>query len=237
MGISRRGPDPYDALRKTAPRSGPPVPNMGGMPTQPNAPQRTNLPDRPAVRAAPPGPAPSGVQAGAGGLPPLLPAPPSGAAAQGGALPPVPPMPPAIGTPPTGVLGELASATPAATAPAPQAAPTTAEAQRPEPPPEATPDMLATVARGVPTAEQLRALAPGQGIETEHGHIYRDLGTGEVKLRMNPAGKAAYAAARVEAVKRYGRYPGMDDAGAPPPPVEPGKPNFNPWAVAGQEWS
>lgn len=241
MGQSDRVASPYDSLKKVAPRTGPNVPNMGGMPAQPNAPQRTNLPDTPAVRTAPPGPAPASGARPAGGLPGVPPMPPG---YDPSALLPagMPPPPPPPGPLPGGVMGEMHAAAPPVpmAAPAP-AAPTPAPATYPNTgePTMPVPEDLSSIGRVdyTPTVDQLRAIAPGRALATPHGDIYRDAGTGKLRLRLNDAGKVAYQAARMQAVARFGKYPGHDDPNAPPPPIEPGVPNFNPFAVPGQEWS
>lgn len=252
MGVSDRVPDPYASLRASAPRTGPGVPNMGGMPAQPNAPQRTNLPDQPSLRTAPPGPVPgASVQPTApGALPPVPPMPP-GYDPNKLASTVAPPPPPPPGPVPGGAVGAMHAAAPpaampaaqpAAPAPAPQAAPAQPEAPATWPPSAQptmpVPESLAPISRVdyTPTVDQLRAVGPGQSLGTPHGDIYRDAGTGALRMRLNDVGKAAWQAARMQSVAKFGKYPGHDDPAAPPPPIEPGAPMFNPFAPAGQEW-
>lgn len=214
MGAYDRLPDPLQELRRAAPRTGPAVPNMGGMPAQPNAPQRTNLVSQPAVQTGPPGPAAAPQPVG------MPPPPPGVAPAPVAPWTPLPPPPPA-----------------AAPAPAPAAAP--AQPAAPPAPPEPLEEEL-SVGQSVaytPTPEQLRMLGPGQGVRTEFGDIYKHPVTGALTMRLNDAGKAAHQAAHAQALRRFGTYPWSTDPAAPAPPIEIGKPAFNPFARKGEEWS
>ena len=264
-----RPPGPMDRLRRQAPRTGPSVPNMGGINAVPLPPQRTNL-------ARPPMPADSGRPGpvpGAGGARPTYPLPPTANVSSATGRPtfapagPVTPQQPPptnlpMGTAPVeaGVEGEQpveVAAPGAAPEVAPeeqvsgapqlgvgeQAQPSQQPAQPLQPQPLGPPQVPG-VDKGyqvsgqldyVPETYELDGLQSGQAVSTPEGDVYRDRTTGKLKMRLNQQGKAAYQQARTEKLKRYGNYPGMEDPAAPPPPVNPRGPDFNPFA-AGDGW-
>jgi hypothetical protein len=216
LGQYPRQPDPFDALRQQAPRTGPPVNNQGGFPPLPPPPQVRPLPT-PTVGGQP------GPQAGA--LP---------------AFGPLTSMPTPAGQAPAPVAAPPAATVTVHAPAAPAAAPPQAvqPAAPPAPVPAAsTPYRIVGSLQHVPTADELGALGSGMAVSTPHGDIYRDPATGELVKRFNDVGKAAYEQERAAKLRAFGRYPGMDDPRSPAPPVEPGKPSYNPFAPRGQEWS
>lgn len=196
-------PDPTDALRRLAPRTGPPVAKMGGFPAQPvGAQPKTTVPP-PSPGAGTPGPQPGAQPA---------PAPLGQAPAQ---------QPPAA----------TVTVKTGATAPAAQPAASALPAGPAEPGPYQVVGALAHV----PSAQELTALGTGRAYRTPHGDVYRN-DQGKLMLRLNPDGMAALEQRRVERLQRFGDYPGMDDPAAPPPPIVPWLPSYNPWAPPGKEW-
>jgi hypothetical protein len=85
----------------------------------------------------------------------------------------------------------------------------------------------------MPSMEELDALSSGHGITTPHGDVFRDH-TGKLMLRLNDQGKQAYEEERARKLGTFGVYPGHDDPAAPPPPLTPGVPSFNPFTG---QWS
>jgi hypothetical protein len=85
----------------------------------------------------------------------------------------------------------------------------------------------------MPNEDELAALGVGMGVTTPHGDVFRGP-DGELKLRLNEEGKMAYEEERFRKLSTFGAYPGHDDPGAPPPPLTPGMPSFNPFTG---QWS
>jgi hypothetical protein len=159
----------------------------------------------------------------------------------------VPPPSPGAGTP-----GPQPAAQPAAAPLPPGQAPGPAPAQaqitvqtgaaQPAPgaglppgPPEPGPYRLVGALPNVPSSQELSALGTGMGMRTPHGDVYRN-DRGRLMLRLNPEGQAVIQQRTVERLQRFGAYPGQDDPEAPPPPIVPWLPSYNPFAPAGQEW-
>lgn len=80
----------------------------------------------------------------------------------------------------------------------------------------------------VPSKEEFAALGPGATAQTPWGQVVpKEDGTPQLVL--DEAGKAAYTAARAKAMGDFGPVPAWAQGpGMPPPPVEPGRWNFNP---------
>jgi len=227
-------PTPADLLRAASPRTGPPVANMGGIPTQGMAPQRVILPAQPSINAGPPGPAPAAV-------PPAVPAVPTSAPATAQTAPVTP-----------GSAGpvfnfQFGGAPPAAPRPgemwpdaqAPPAPTTNAggglwpDASEPQAPP--IPDAPYKVARSIPHVPrrfELDSLAPGEGVTMPLGDAYRDTATGKLKIKLNDAGKAEYRKLEQDRLRKFSPYPMSHDPAAPTPDVTPGQPVFDPFKGA-----
>lgn len=222
MGQYGRIPDPFDALRKLAPRTGPPVQNMGGTPTLPPSPAAKTVVPSPAVATGPPGPQGQALPA----APPLtLPPPPPGyqapqQAGQQGAV-----QQPAAPT--------VVKKTETTTTPAPALGPNAMQSPAPQPAAPGGPYQVIGTRPQMPTEDELMGLGTGHGITTPHGDVFRDH-TGALKLRLNDAGKQAYEEERARKLGTFGAYPGHDDPTAPPPPLTPGLPSFNPFTG---QWS
>jgi hypothetical protein len=219
VGQYGRIPDPFDALRKQAPRTGPPVQNMGGTPTQAPTPAVKTVVPSPAVASGPPGPTGAALPS----APPLtLPAPPPGyqPPAMQGAMQPPPGQPPAM-------QGTVVKKTETTTAPTP-AAPAA-----PQPAAPGGPYQVIGSRPQMPDMEELNALGTGHGITTPHGDVFR-AADGRLMLQLNDQGKQAYEEERARKLSTFGHYPGHDDPGAPPPPLTPGLPSFNPFTG---QWS
>lgn len=254
-----RRPGPMDRIRRDSPRTGPGVPNMGGTNPLPLPPQRTNLPTPPNMSSNRPGPAPT-----AGGrtlpLPPVaVPTPtPAPVAGQPSTFMPASALLPQPVAPQPGQEGQPAPGQEAQTpqpgqpaAPAvgqgpsgPANANVAPQTQAPGTPGTTPAAPMSPVNKGyqvtgqvdyVPESYELDSLQPGQAVTTPHGDVYRDP-SGKLKLKLNEQGKAAYQQARVEKIKRFGNYPGMEDPNAPAPPVNPRGPDFNPFAPPGSGW-
>jgi hypothetical protein len=260
VGQYGRIPDPFDALRKQAPRTGPPVQNMGGTPSLPPSPTVKTVVPSPALQRGAPGPQGAALPA----APPLtLPPPPPGYKAQeapgettppgwqanafnrgylpghrprdgyaralrakiageGEGGPPQGPADPAMQPAPT-----VVKTTQTTTQPMPQAP------ARPQAAPPGGPYQVIGSRPEMPSEEELQALGHGQGVTTPHGDVYRGP-DGSLKLRLNDAGKQAYEEERARKLSTFGVYPGHDDPAAPPPPLTPGIPSFNPFTG---QWS
>lgn len=211
MGQYGRMPDPFDALRQQTPRTGLPVTNQGGTPSMPPTPAVKTVIPSPALRSGNPGPT-------SPGQPPI-------------SLPPGPP-----GYTPGAELGSPGGNS----APAPamqqvkETKTTTSPANSqplpagPQPAPTGGPYRLVGSRPTMPEWQELEALGRGHGMTTPHGDIYRDQ-NGALQLQLNDEGKAAYEQERARIVQSYGAYPGHDDPAAPPPPITPGMPHFNPY--------
>lgn len=208
MANPYRIPDPSDDLRRNAPRTGPVgVPNMGGI-AGPGVPRPPRGPMQPVVGAKP---GPLGAPTP---MPPLE----------------IPPMPPGFAARPerqpqqARVAPAPAPPAPAApAAPAPAAASTAGQSAAAAPPY----NVVATRARA-PSSDELSALGTGNAFTTPHGDVFRDR-DGRLKMNLSEAGKQRWQERRMEALRTFGTYPGMDDPEADPPPVVPGMPMFNPF--------
>lgn len=91
----------------------------------------------------------------------------------------------------------------------------------------------ATLAR-VPTKDEFAALGPGATVQTPFGQMVNDQ-SGEPKVVLDEAGRAAFTAEKARALTKFGTLPQFATLpGAPAPPVEVGAPNFN---VFTGQWS
>lgn len=85
----------------------------------------------------------------------------------------------------------------------------------------------------VPTSAELDALPPGAQATTPWGPVERGP-DGKHHVVMDDAGKAAFGQAMATARANFGVLPFAALPGLPMPPVEVGKPNYNPWM---DKWS
>ncbi len=281
MGQYGRIPDPFDALREQAPRTGLPVVNQGGTPTMPPTPFVKTVIPSPSLAGGPPGPV--GAAAAPGQPPIVLPDGPPGYQSPGAQPAPADPWTPIKGNrknaPPgwhkniynqgylpghrlrNGVGRELRhhqvhadqpsgqdqtqgqgqgqdQVQPQDQPPAMQEVKTTqtttapvgatAPAAAPRPAPPGGPYRLVGSRNDMPDWTELEALGRGHGITTPHGDLYRDA-QGQLQLQLNDQGKAMYEQERGRMRQGFGVFPGHDDPGAPPPPLTPGIPAFNPF--------
>ncbi len=192
-------PSPDDQLSKAAPLSGPPVPNMGGIPTP------STRPPRP--------PAVMGPSEGTNGRPRT-----SSDSLTVGQNPNSPYRLP--GPPPAPVEAPGAPAP----APAPQPAPAPAPAQ-PGQPQTAAPAVPMKPQMAIRSTQDLPA---GVEVDTQLGTAYKDPTSGQVATKLNATGKAAFQRSQAGQLQRFGSYYGSDDPNHPRPPIESGLPLFNP---------
>ncbi len=183
-------------------------------------------PQPPPRNAATPGPDP--------GFSAMRPVPPPNVAQGSPGRPPEPqPSPPAGPQPPpfgaTPAPAEAPRATPPTPGPAPAGAPATKpnslSTNQPQPGAVAPAAQLTRV----PTSEEFRALGPGATVQTPWGQVVADE-MGEPRLVLDENGRAADTAAKARSIQRFGVLPAFAQTpGAPPPPIEVGRANFNPF--------
>lgn len=210
--LSQITPAPAPAAPTAAPGFQAPKASSGGLSTAPEAPRTAGTPGpqpgTPAPRlAAPPG-VNTGGQPGRPPAPSPMPSPMRAPAAASPVRAATPPVAPPIPAAPAGGVQP-------ATAPqvgAPPAAPAVLQTTR------------------VPTKDEFAAMGPGATAQTPFGPVVPKE-NGDPQLVLDEAGKAAYVQARAQALARYGPMPAFASGpGMPPPPVEPGRSNFNPFS-------
>ena len=191
-------PDPLKDLLKG---TGPPVPNMGGIPSlQVGAPRPI---------------APPAFNAATEGFPLGMARPPSQGLPEPPPLTPevMPPPPPEPFAPTAAPTEEPApTAAPAAGVNISIGAPPTAAAQAPA----AQPGVAGTTAV-LPNVEK-----------STLGDVSTDL-DGQISMRLNDLGKREWVRKRDKMLADFGDFPGKDDPNAPQPKVEPGTPTYNPY--------
>lgn len=194
------------------PRTGPSVPNMGGIPQQPMSPTANLSPF-----AVPP------VAGDQGGRPPE-PAPPTAPTSTTAA--PTEPQQETT-TPTSGVTINVGGSGQQGQAAAPTGAMTGAPTAPPTNP--AAPGLPAPVKLDrLPTVPELQFAPPGSTFETPLGTMSsKPDGTG-YDFQPNEAGVLKYKELKTREITNFGAYPYAGKAGAPLPPVEPGQPWYNP---------
>jgi hypothetical protein len=208
-------------------RPGAPPPTAGSLTPAPAGGMTTGQP-RPSSAPEPlrapstPGPQP-------GTAAPRLVAPPGVNTGGQPGRPPAPsPMPSPLGAP---AAAPVRSAAPPVAPPIP-AAPAGGVQPAATPAAPVAPAVLQTTR--VPTAAEFSQLGPGATAQTPWGQVVPKA-DGRPQLVLDEAGKAAYVQARTQALARYGAAPSWASGpGMPPPPVEPGRANFN---VFTGQWS
>lgn len=86
----------------------------------------------------------------------------------------------------------------------------------------------AAVLSRVPSQAEFDQMGPGATAQTPYGQMVAGA-DGQAKVVLDEAGKAAFVQARAKALGDFGQLPTWAAGpGAPPPPVEVGRPNFNP---------
>ena len=85
---------------------------------------------------------------------------------------------------------------------------------------------------GYASTEQVQGLCPGQEVETEHGTAYR-APDGNLRVRLNAQGQEQMRQAAQVKLGRFRAHPLTRMPGAPPRPVVPGKPDYDPFT---DEW-
>lgn len=113
--------------------------------------------------------------------------------------------------------------------PGPLPLPEPYEARRPDPTPTAPVYRLPRP----PLPHELQSLPPGAVLETPLGRVEKDT-SGRTVVTLSERGQAAMQAARRKAAARFGPHPFRMTEGSPELPVEPGKPNYNPFSG---QWS
>lgn len=86
----------------------------------------------------------------------------------------------------------------------------------------------------LPTAPEMNFAPPGSVFETHIGSMTRGL-DGNWQIQPNELGVAKYKEAKVRAIQDFGSHPFTGDPNAPLPPVEPGQPWFNPFTSTWNE--
>ncbi len=87
----------------------------------------------------------------------------------------------------------------------------------------------------LPFDDELAMVPEGSVVRTPWGEG-RVQGGSVRDYALTPAGKEAYGRAMIREVENFGAHPWKGDPGAPAPPVEPGRPSFNPFAPGTSAW-
>lgn len=88
----------------------------------------------------------------------------------------------------------------------------------------------------LPFDDELAMVPEGSVVRTPWGEG-RASGGKVRDYNLTPAGKEAHGRAMVKRVQTFGAHPWVHDPAAPQPPIELGRPAFNPFAPEGKGWS
>lgn len=111
-----------------------------------------------------------------------------------------------------------------------------ARGQAPAPAPVPTAPTEPITFQRLPFDDELAMVPEGSVVRTPWGE--GRVSGGKVRdYNLTPAGKEAHGRAMVKRVQEFGAHPWVNDPRAPQPPVELGRPAFNPLAPEGKGWS